>query len=125
VSSAVSYGSSRTVWYELPRIGPVIPNPDGVLVVETGIPFSCCINFSLVAGEEESRLDCTNRPARTAATKNAKMAMVLFIIKSVERKLQNGFESSRKVETHSRWTTSLSSNSSSTLRSFASSNTTS
>jgi hypothetical protein len=44
------------------------------------------MNFSFTAGAAVRRVDLTNIPARTAATKNARTAVVLFILVFVERK---------------------------------------
>jgi len=44
------------------------------------------MNFSFTAGDEDSMVEFTKRPARTAATKNARTAVVLFILVFVERK---------------------------------------
>jgi hypothetical protein len=43
------------------------------------------MNFSFTAGEAERRVELTKTPARTAATKNARTAVVLFILVFVWR----------------------------------------
>jgi hypothetical protein len=54
--------------------------------VSSGIPFSCCMNRSFTSGAADSSVELTNRPARRAATKNARTAVVLFILVFVVRK---------------------------------------
>jgi hypothetical protein len=44
------------------------------------------MNFSFTAGEADSMEEFTKRPARRAATKNARTAVVLFILVFVVRK---------------------------------------
>jgi len=85
VSSTWSYGCCGVGSGSVPSSGedPEYPITDWVA---SGIPFSCCMNFSFTAGEADSMEEFTKRPARRAATKNARTAVVLFILVFVVRK---------------------------------------